>query len=70
MLLPESPCSTLGENMVVRAVGTVCMGREGSLCQRVRDSEWMGAGLGEVQGNQGFQGEMGLFMGSWETEIH
>lgn len=30
----------------------------------------MGAGLGEVQGKQRFQGETGLFMGSWETGIH
>lgn len=46
------------------------MGREGSLCQRERCGEWMGAGLGEVQGNQRFQGETGSFMGSWETGIH
>lgn len=30
----------------------------------------MGACLGDVQGNQRFQGETGSFMGSWETGIH
>lgn len=55
VLLPGSPCSMLGESAVRRVVGTVSVGREGSLCQRERGGEWMGQVWVRCKETRGFR---------------